>query len=583
MVHNKKQAGCIMYLKKSTVRNGRVYLSIAEGNYDPATKRTKTANIKKLGYLDELMKEHADPIAYFTAEINKMNADREVDKTAMTVAIDSGQRVEAGSRKNFGYVALSAIYHELGIHLFLANRQQSMDVGYNMNSIMRLLVFSRLIDPGSKKKAYDGRDRFFERGDFGISDMYRALSRFAGMREELQLWMHERVVAGYGRDTSVVYYDVTNFYFEIDEQDELRKKGVSKEHRPEPIVQMGLLMDNGGIPVSYQLFPGNANDCATLLPVIRRIRKTYETGKAVVVSDKGLNTGKNAYYLANSRGGYVFSQTVRGGNAELKKYVLAPGGYEQTGPGSKKKSRQFTRKVEFEDDSGQTVKAEIAEKQVAIYSRSYAEKARADRAAAVAKAHAIIRCPKNFNKQNTYGSAKYIRQISFDKKTGEILEAKSALSFNDELLAEEEKYDGYYVIATNRHDKPDDWVMDTYHELWRIEETFKVTKSDLEARPVYVSRHDRIEAHFLICFVSLLIVRLLQKRLGNSFPAARILDSLSKTCCSHLKENVHMFDYCDEVMQQIGLLFDIDFGQKFRTQAEIKKIVAHAKKSFVAQ
>jgi len=576
-----------MYLKKSTVRNGRTYLSIAEGNYDPITKRTKTVNIQKLGYLDELVKEYADPIAHFTAVVTEMNNARLKDKTAMTISIVNSERVEGSIRKNFGYVALSAIYHELEIHRFFANRQQSLSVGYNLNSIMRLLVFARLLSPGSKKKAYDEREWFFERSDFGITDMYRALSRISEYREALQLWIHERIVANSGRNTSLVYYDVTNFYFEIDEQDELRRKGVNKEHRPNPIVQMGLLMDNEGVPMAYQLFPGNTNDCTTLLPVIKRIRREYGVGKVVVVSDKGLNTGKNAYYLANKRGGYVFSQSVRKGNAELKKYVLDPNGYKESNdpynPEFKKKSRQFTRDIEFEDENKQKIKAKIEEKQVVIYSRKYAQKAKADRAAAIMKAHAIIKSPKNFNKQNTYGAAKYIRQISFDKGTGEINETASVLAFNDKLLAEEEKYDGYYIIVTNRHYESDEWVINAYHELWRIEETFKVTKSDIEARPVHVSRQDRIEAHFLICFVSLVIIRILQKRLNYTFSTTKILDSLAKTCCSHLKENVHMFDYFDDVLDLIGKILGIDFGQKFRTQAEIKNILACVKNSPVAQ
>ncbi len=315
----------------------------------------------------------------------------------------------------------------------------------------------------------------------------------------------------------------------------------------------------------------------TLLPIIKRIRREYGTGKAVVVSDKGLNTQKNAYYLANSRGGYVFSQSVRGGNAELKKYVLDPVGYDQVNSDFKKKSRQFTRKVEF-DENGKKIKASIAEKQVVIYSRDYDKKAKADRAAAIMKAKAIISCPGNFNKHNTYGAAKYVRQISYDKDTGAIVDSDSVLSFNEELLKEEEKFDGYYVIVTSRHFESDEWVMNTYHELWRIEETFKVAKSDLEARPVYVSRQDHIESHFLICFIALVIIRLLQKRLGYVFSTAKIRDSLSSLCCSHLRENIHMFDYCDEVTQQAGSVFGIDFGQKFRTLADIKNIVAEAKK-----
>ena len=567
-----------MHLKKTPVRNGRTYLSIVESRRDQKTGQSKKVTVQKIGYLDELEKKYTDPVKHFTAMITEMNQAKAEEKAALTITIDNTHQVEGNERKNFGYVALSAVYHELEIHKFLAGRQQSLEVTYNLNSIMHLLVFSRLLAPGSKKRAYDEREWFFERSDFSLVDMYRGLSRFAGYAEALQLWIHERIVATYGRDTSITYYDVTNYYFEIDEQDELRRKGVSKEHRPDPIVQMGLLMDNNGIPMAYQLFPGNANDCTTLLPILKRIRRQFQTGKAIVVSDKGLNTQKNAYYLANRRGGYVFSQSVRGGTAELKKYVLRQTDYQVVESGFKKKSRQFTRHIEFEDDTGQMIRATIAEKQVVFYSPEYDRRAKADRAAAIKKARAIIDNPKNFTKQNTYGAAKYIRQIEYDKSTGEILTPACKLSFNEEALAEDEQYDGYYVIVSNRHDKSDDWIIDTYRGLWRIEETFKVTKSDLEARPVYVSRQDRIEAHFLICFISLVIARLLQLKLNNAFSVGKILNSLAKTCCSLLKDNFHMFDYHDEVTRQIGTLFGINFAQKFRSQAEIKNIVASSKK-----
>jgi transposase len=566
-----------MHLKKSPVKNGRTYLSIVESRRDPRTGKPKKVTIQKLGYLDELAKEHADPIGYCMDIIAEMNRKKAEEKTAMTITVNHTQQVEGNERKNFGYVALSAVYHELGIHRFLAGRQKSLDVEYNLNSIMRLLVFSRLLAPGSKKKAYDEREWFFERSDFSLMDMYRSLSRFAGYAEALQLWIHERIMATYGRDTTVTYYDVTNYFFEIDEQDELRRKGVSKEHRSDPIVQMGLLIDNNGIPMAYQLFPGNANDCTTLLPILKRIRRQYQTGKAIVVSDKGLNTQKNAYYLANKRGGYVFSQSVRGGTAELKRYVLKQSGYMETKNGFKQKSRQFTRHVEFKDDNGQIVSATIAEKQVVFYSPEYDRRAKADRAVAVKKARAIIDNPGDFTKQSTYGAAKYVRQIEYDKSSGEIITPAIKLSFNEEALAEDERYDGYYVIVTNRHDMSDDWVIDTYRGLWRIEETFKVTKSELEARPVYVSRHDSIEAHFLTCFVSLVIIRLLQLKLNNTFSVGKILDSLSKACCSLIKDNFHMFDYHDEVTVAVGELFGINFAQKFRSQAEIKNIAATSK------
>jgi transposase len=566
-----------MYLKKSKAKNGRVYLSIAEGYYDPITKKSKTVNVQALGCLDVLEKEYPDPIAHFTTVVDEMNKKRTEEKAPVTLTINPALRVKGNERKNFGYVALSAIYHELEIDRFFANRRQSLNVKYNMNQIMRLLVFSRLLAPGSKKKAYEERGWFFERSDFSLSDMYRSLTRFGEFREALQLWIHERVAANYGRDTSVTYYDVTNYYFETDKQDGLRKKGVSKEHRPDPIVQMGLLMDNSGIPIAYQLFPGNNNDCTTLLPVIKRIRREYGTGKAVIVSDRGLNTQKNAYYLANSRGGYVFSQTVRGGTQALKEYVLDEKGYEWVSTDFKKKSRQFTREVDFIDDNGNRVRAAIAEKQVAFYSRDYGLRSKADRQAALKKARAITKNPENFNKQNTYGAAKYIRQIVFDKSTGEIIEAQSNLVFNDELLAEEEKYDGYYVIVTSRHYETDDWVIETYKGLWRIEETFKVTKKDLETRPVHVSLESHIQAHFLTCFVALVIIRLLQRKLDNVFSCGKILASLAKSCCSSVEGNYFMFDYEDEVTGCVGSLFSIDLAQKFRRRDDIKNILASVK------
>lgn len=566
-----------MYLKKSTRKNGRVYLSIADGYHDPKKGYSRTVNIKKIGYLDTFLDQYEDPIAHFEEVVAQMNLEKKASKPQQSYDYDPDETFDGDNSKNFGYAALSYIYHELEIDTFFNSRQRSIGAKYNLNSIMRLLVFSRLLYPGSKKNNFENRSKFFERFDFTLDDLYRSLTRFSKFREALQLWIHEHVTSGYGRDTTITYYDVTNYYFEIDKQDKTRRKGVCKEHRPNPIVQMGLFMDNSGLPVAYQLFPGNNNDCTTLIPILQRIRREFGVGKAVVVSDKGLNTAKNAYYLANSRGGYVFSQSVRGGTKELKEYVLKKSGYEQFGDDYKKKSRQFTRKVEFEDESGNIVKADIAEKQVIFYSHDYDRRAKADRAAAVTKAKSLIANPDKFNKYNSYGAAKYIKHIEFDEETGEIIKAKSVIAFDEEKLAEDEKYDGYYVIVTSKCKATDEWVIDTYKELWRIEETFKVTKSDLEARPVHVSRDDHIESHFLTCFVALVIIRLLQKKLGGRYSSEKILSGLSKTCCTNTDANRYVANYNDEAVIEIGKLFGIDFRKKNRTLAEIKNIIAKTK------
>jgi transposase len=565
-----------MYLKKSNRKRG-IFLSIAEGYHDPQKGWTRTRIIENIGYDSDYADEYDDPIAHFEAVVAEMNEAKKKDSQKIDISLDPLEKFCGSNRKNIGYAVLSCIYHELEIHKFFASRQRSVGCEFNLNAIMRLLVFLRILSPGSKKKAFEERETLFERSDYTLDDVYRSLPYFYKYCDELQVWMHERIMANYKRDTSIIYYDVTNYHFEIDRQDELRKKGVSKEHRPDPIVQMGLFMDNSGLPVAYQLFAGNNNDCTTLIPIMKRVRREFGIGKAVVVSDKGLNTQKNAYYMANARGGYVFSQTVRGGTKELKEYVLKEHGYEWAGDGFKKKSRQHTRIVKFEED-GRIIRANIAEKQVVFYSIDYDKKAKVERETAINKAKELIKNPEKFNVNNTYGVAKYVGHLEYDKETGEIIKTKSKLYLNEEVVAEEEKYDGYYVIVTSRYDATDDWVINTYKELWRIEEIFKVTKHELESRPVYLSREDHIQAHFLTCFVALVIIRLLQYKTEFKYSAESIATGLAKTNCANIQGNYFVFDYNDETILKIGSILGIDFSKKYRTLAQIKNIIASTRK-----
>ena len=228
----------------------------------------------------------------------------------------------SGNRKNLGYAALSAIYHELGLDVFFTNSARVLKkAGYSVNAIMKLLIYSRILEPASKKRTYDRRGDYFENFDFSLEDVYRCLTFANTLGRDLQRHIHNAITKRYGRRRDTVYYDVTNYYFEIDEQDSLRKKGVSKEHRRDPIVQMGLFIDADGIPISYGLFPGNTNDCETLLPILAETKEAYGIGRAIIVADKGLNTSGNIAGCIIGGYGYVFSQTVRGGNKELKQQL----------------------------------------------------------------------------------------------------------------------------------------------------------------------------------------------------------------------------------------------------------------------
>ena len=284
----------------------------------------------------------------------------------------------------------------------------------------------------------------------------------------MQIWLNDHIKENYGRDTSLIYYDVTNYYFETDEQTDFLRKGVSKEHRPNPIVQMGLFMDNQGIPITYELFPGNTNDCLTYRPNFGRIKKQFNLGRVISSADKGMTT--------------------------------------------------------------------------------------------------------------SYGAAKYVKKIDYDKETGEILTASSVLDIDEDKIREEESLDGYYMLLTSEMETSDDEIIDMYRGLLKIEESFKVTKSELEAKPVYVWTRAHIEAHFLTCFVALIIARILENKMERKYSIGTILESLSKAECSLIQQNYYLFDYYDEVLKDIGRVTDIDFGKRIRTLGEIKKVLAKTKK-----
>jgi hypothetical protein len=244
------EGGSVMHLKIGNIK-GRKYLSIAHGYRDTQTGKSRTKTIKSLGYLDALEKEHPDPITHFKKVVDAMNRQETENNAPSNISIDRNEVLAAGqgNRKNLGYAVLSKLYYELGLDVFFNNHSRGLKMEYVVNSIMKLLIFSRILDPASKKKTFENKDWYFENFDFTLDDIYRCLTFANSKRDNLKIHLHRKIKEQYGRSTELVYYDVTNYYFEIDEPDELRKKGVSKEHRPDPIVQMGLFMDTMGMPI----------------------------------------------------------------------------------------------------------------------------------------------------------------------------------------------------------------------------------------------------------------------------------------------------------------------------------------------
>ena len=567
-------------------KTGKTTLSIRKG-YRDSNGKVKRSTVKNLGNLDVLKLQFDDPISHFKNVVAKMNEEEKQNNLPITMSFDKNEKLieNTDNSKNFGYSALSKIYHELNIDKFIKTKFQTRKFSeYKINNIMKLLVFARALFPDSKKSTYENKNIFFENTDFSLKEVYNALTYIFPFKKQLQSYIYDHIQEQYKPNNEAIYYDVTNYYFEIDDNDDFRKKGVCKEHRPNPIVQMGLFMDSLGLPMCYDLFEGNTNDCLTLKPMVQELQKNYNVGKVIIVADKGLNTGNNIAYNKAIGNGYVMSLSVRGANADLRDYVLNEDGYIYNEDKTyKKKSRLSPREIMIttKDKNGKTVrtKQNVDEKQVVFWSADYAKRAKAERQPAIDKAKDLIGNIQKYNKKNCVGASKYVKHLVFDKKTGEIIEAKSQLYLDEDKIAEEEKLDGYYMIVSSEFDRTDDEIIDIYRGLWRIEETFKVTKSELDTRPVYVSRKEHIEAHFLTCYLALVLSRVLQHKLDKKYSVSKILESLSKCNCCNEQENIYLFNYYDDILKDIGEVTNINFSLKRRYLQDIKKILGNTKKS----
>lgn len=582
-----------MHLKQTTYKKtGRTNLSMVQSYYDKERRQSCSKTIKNFGFVDILEKTYPDPIAHFKKVVEEHNDKETKERADYVVTFKRGELLapETSNRKNLGYAPILRIFYELGLDSFLQNRRiRNSKLEAPSNAIMKLLVISRILDPGSKKRAFENKGRYFdfEKDAFSLADVYRTLSHFATLEKDMQKLIHERISKQYGRQLELIYYDVTNYYFEIDKEDDLRKKGVCKSHTSNPIVQLGMAMDSEGIPISYEVFAGNESEKLHLRPTVLELKEKYIDSKIIAVADAAQNTGNNIYYLDKGKQGYVFSQSIRGGAKAFKEYVIAEKGYIWQGEDYKRKSRICRREiqVDFKRSDGSTYKKKILvdQRQIVFYSTKYAVRAKAKREAAILKAQKIANNPSAYTRATSYGALKYVKNVEVDKQTGEVKPSGGTPLLNYDAIREEEKYDGYYCIVTNLFDEgkgkyTDEKIIDIYRGLWRIEDSFRVTKSDLETRPIHLTREERIRAHFLVCFISLVIVRLIQKRIGGGYSAASLIDAMNKISCSHAGENLFLFDFRNKTSDELGKAFNLDFTRQVLSRAEIKNILAQCKK-----
>lgn len=614
-----------IFLKQSKFKNGRVFLSIVNGYYDPVSKNSKQKTIEKIGFLDNLEKQYDDPITFFRNKVKVMNQEK-TQSQIITKSIDLNEELSTNDHKyNLGYIFLKYLYNELGLNKFFMEKQKKLNVNYNLNQIFSLLVFSRIMFPGSKKNTFDNRNIYFEQyNKFELHDIYRSLDIFVDYKEELELLLWNATKDKYNRDVSRTYYDCTNYYFEINYNDDdlvdeegnviekgYRKRGPEKNHRPDPIVELGLLMDATDIPLAYDIFPGNESEKLSLRPLLKKTKSKFEIKRTVVVADRGLNTSDNIFFLAgqnktNNKDGYIYGQSVRGASQEFKDWVLNQDGYiddpiydkdgkpvmfrsmkfdkdghsigyEKKQAYFRHKSRIFPKEITIEKDGKRKVKVRTDQKQMVYYSKKYADKQKHDRNQMIERAKDIIRNPKKYDKVSCKGAKNYINNIKFVKSTGDIADGLD-LSLKEDLIKEEEKFDGYYSIVTSELKMSDMELRDKYRGLAKIEETFKITKTELETRPIYVWTKEHIEAHFLTCFIALVIIRLLEKKTNHNYSIRRLINSMNNFSAELDIENIYKLSGANDVIMELIKQYNLENDlKKYMTREKIKKILKYWK------
>jgi transposase len=423
--------------------------------------------------------------------------------------------------KNIGYFLLDSLYVKLGIYDVLNTHKSRSKIEYDVNGLSKLLVFGRALNPQSKITTWNGRGNYlFEVASTEHQiEIFRVLDVLDKKSESIQRRMNHKIKTGIGRDTDICFYDVTNYWFEIDDNDEdildvhgdvikegFRKRGPSKAKNRKPIVQMGLFIDSNGIPIAYRLFPGNHIDQTTLRPALEKTIDRMAFGRVIVVADGGLNSGKNLARVVSAGNGYIVSKSAKGSTKKTKEWIADQYGYVGNKEGTFK-SKSEIREREVKDENGTPVI--IKEKIISYWSRSQYNRALHENKKFIEYLNAVIEFPDKL-KDKQSKLQKYLIKEQVDKGTGEIINTKEFLYLDMKKVQMDLDLMGYYTVMTSELDMPDNEVINKYHGLSRIEESFRTIKSDLEGRPVFVNTPEHINAHFLICFIALTMIKLIQ-------------------------------------------------------------------------
>ena len=574
-----------MRLKITESKNAKS-LYVIRSTYENGKHSSKI--VEKLGTYTELLKKLGgnDPIAWAKAYINELNEKEKAGKREVSVTFSPAKRMEKNKQVLFngGYLFLQAIYYTLGLDSISKTISKKHKFTFDLNSILSNLLYSRVLFPASKLATMQLVQKFLEPPSFEIQHVYRALGIIAEESDFIQSELYKNSLRATNRNTHILYYDCTNYFFEIEQESGLRQYGISKEHRPNPIVQMGLFMDSDGIPLAFNISKGNTNEQVTLTPLEQKLLKDFELSKLVVCTDAGLASTANRKFNDKKNLAFITTQSIKKLKKHLLQWALSKSGWHQPGT----EGTFDLTKLDTDDAIAETYKNTTFYKErwinengldqrlIITFSLKYRNYQSEIRRAQLERAMKLVqKNPQRIGKHNQNDFKRFISKKSITPD-GEIAE-KNLYSIDEELIIHEKSFDGYYGICTNLEDDALS-IIHTNHQRWEIEESFRIMKSEFQARPVFLSRDDRIHAHFTTCFLALVLYRFLEKKLDNQFTCHTIIDSLRNLNFYKFKSEGFIPAYVsDDFTDALHDKFQLQTDLQIVTTQEMKNIFKTSK------
>ncbi len=554
------------YFLKKTKQKNRTYLAIYESFYNHDKKGTAHKCYKSLGSVETHLKNGIDdPIAHFQKEVDALNkAKKEV-----------GIRKISDKSPNLylGYFPLKSIMDKLNIKKYVDYFKLTNSFAYDLFDLISSLSYARSVHPCSKSRTFhDVLPNLYHSYDYSYDQLLDGLSFLGSNYEKFIELFTAQVEDVYGVDTSKTYFDCTNFYFEIDREDDFRRKGPSKENKKDPIVGLGLLLDAHQIPIGMKVYPGNESEKPVIRDVINHLKKQNNiTGKTIHVADKGLNCAQNIAFSKTNGDGYLFSKSVRGLPEKEKVWVLLDQDFTEVKDQSGKvlyRYKSCIDKFPYNIEHGdKKVTVNLTEKRLLTYNPTLAAKKRYEINRMVEKAKSLTLSQA---KKNDYGeSGKY---VNFTDSKG----VKASVSINQDAIDKDLRFAGYNLLVTSEIEMSDQDIYTTYHNLWRIEESFKIMKSDLDARPVFLQKEDSIKGHFLICYIAVLLERILQfKVLDNRYSTSEIFNFIKNFKATKAESKYINTTTYSDFINDLSQTFNLPVTNYFLTETQINSMFNH--------